>query len=163
MSDLYGVLTRGDAGHTATFEREYETTAADLWSAITEPGRISRWMARVEGDLRPGGRVAVRFDDGDATFDIDVCEPPKTLVVHWIDGDRHTVVRADVHPLGDDRSRLVLAHERLTASSAPQYATGWHYHLDTLAGELSGQPVDRTEWEELAAEYATRQNRAGSR
>ena len=33
----------------------YDTDLADLWSAITEPDRLARWVATVEGDLRLGG------------------------------------------------------------------------------------------------------------
>ncbi|WP_344151009.1 SRPBCC domain-containing protein [Nocardioides koreensis] len=29
----------------------------DLWSALTDPSRLARWLGEVEGDLRPGGEL----------------------------------------------------------------------------------------------------------
>ena len=38
-------------------EDRYDTGIDDLWSALTDPGRLARWYGQVEGDLRPGGAV----------------------------------------------------------------------------------------------------------
>ncbi len=153
MSQLYGVLTRTDDDVAVTFERDYATSAEDLWSALTEPDRLARWMDPVDGDFRPGGEVVVHFDDGDATFAVDVCEAPATLAVRWRHADRDTVVRASVFDLGDDRSRLTLVHEGLTETQAPQYAAGWHWHLDVLEGVITGRETTPPAWEQLAEQY----------
>ena len=36
-------------------EDRYDTDIDDLWSALTDPRRLARWVADVEGDLRLGG------------------------------------------------------------------------------------------------------------
>ena len=33
----------------------FDTGIDDLWAALTEPRRLARWIADVEGDLRLGG------------------------------------------------------------------------------------------------------------
>ena len=38
-------------------EDRYDTDIDDLWSALTDPRRLARWVAEVDGDLRLGGRV----------------------------------------------------------------------------------------------------------
>lgn len=153
MSDLYGVLTRTDDEVAVTFEREYATSCRDLWSALTEPDRLARWMDPVDGDFRTGGEVVVHFDDGDARFAIDTCEAPTLLAVRWR-GERDTVLRASVFDLGGDRARLTLVHERLSEPQAPEYAAGWHWHLAVLEGLLTGREATPPAWDELAGHYA---------
>ena len=43
------------------FERRYEATPAEVWSALTEPERLARWLADAELDLRVGGQYVLRF------------------------------------------------------------------------------------------------------
>lgn len=60
------------------FERRYAATPADVWSAVTEPDRLARWLGPVEGDLRRGGVVRILFEPetGDiATIRVTGCEP----------------------------------------------------------------------------------------
>ena len=78
MSELYGVLSHSGDACKVTFEREYATSSADLWSALTEPGRLTRWLAPADGNLHEGGHAVVHFDDGDARFVIEVCAAPET-------------------------------------------------------------------------------------
>ncbi len=155
MSDVYGVLTRSGDACEVTFERDYATSSADLWSALTDPGRLTRWLAPVEGNLREGGHAVVHFEDEDARFGIEVCTAPETLVVHWQHAEGHTVVRASVFDLGPDRCRLTLVHDALSATQAPGYAGGWHFHLDSLGGLLAESGAARRRWRELAEHYRT--------
>jgi len=51
---ILGSLRSADGKGVVRIEDRYDTEIDDLWSAITDPGRIARWYGRVEGDLRPG-------------------------------------------------------------------------------------------------------------
>jgi uncharacterized protein YndB with AHSA1/START domain len=153
MSDLYGALTRTDDDYAVSFERDYATSRRDLWSSVTEPERVARWLSPIEGDLREGGSFAVHFDDGDARFTIDTCEAPSTLAVRWHHDGRDSVVRISCRDLGADRARLTLVHELLSQAQAPEYAGGWHWHLDTFDGVIGDREADRTDWEDLARHY----------
>lgn len=48
------------------FDQHYPTDPADLWQAVTDPGRLARWFAPVDGPLVVGRDFTIRFDDGDA-------------------------------------------------------------------------------------------------
>ncbi len=139
MTEPRGVLRAVAGSTTASFRRDYDTAASDLWSAITEPDRLARWLDPVTGDLRPGGRAEVHFDDGDSTFEIDICEPPRFLAVRWLHADRETTVTAEVRARGTEASTLLLEHAELTVEQAPMYAAGWHWHLDALGAVLAGE------------------------
>ena len=45
-------------------EDVFDTDPADLWDAVTDPRRLARWIAEVDGDLRVGGMVQARFTSG---------------------------------------------------------------------------------------------------
>jgi uncharacterized protein YndB with AHSA1/START domain len=161
---LDGVLRATPDGHVVRFERDYPTDATDLWRAVTEPDRIARWLAPISGDRREGGRVQVHFDDGASDFDVVTCRAPHELVVHWRQGEgRPTTVTARITPLDDVRARLVLEHERLSAEAAPQYAGGWHWHLDALAATLTGREPGpwQQPFETLQEGYAARVRATG--
>src|ERR1700722_12498624 len=73
---------RSAAGKGAVrIKDRYDTGIDDLWSALTEPGRLASWYGQVEGDLRPGGqfRLHVEDADSDATGRVEACEPPQRL------------------------------------------------------------------------------------
>jgi uncharacterized protein YndB with AHSA1/START domain len=156
MSDLHGVLRHEGAADAVTFEREYGTGVDDLWDALVHPDRLARWFAPVSGDLRLGGTVEVGFDDAPAHFVVEACEAPTTLRVRWLHVDRHSVVRARLEPVSQSLTRLTLVHERLT-TSAPEYAAGWHWYLDSLS-EHTGRATDpRPDWDALAEHYRAAQ------
>ena len=52
---ILGRLRSADGKGVVRIEDRYDTDIDDLWSALTDPSRLSRWYGQVEGDLRPGG------------------------------------------------------------------------------------------------------------
>lgn len=150
--DLIGAL-RLDADRMAVrLERSYGTDAADLWSALTDPARLSRWFARVDGDLRPNGTFCVYFDDEDpderTVGQVRECEPPHRLVVTWHFRDEgESVVRADL-VAGPGGTRLTLEHRRLPRGAAAGYSAGWQTYLEQLGAYLAGQPGRGRQWDQ---------------
>jgi uncharacterized protein YndB with AHSA1/START domain len=82
-SSIRGSLRSVDGRGVVRLEGRFNTDIDDLWSAITDPGRLAQWHAQVEGDLRPGGtfRRNVEADDWEGTGHIEACEAPRRLVV----------------------------------------------------------------------------------
>lgn len=150
MSDLGAVTIDGDRA-SVRFERTYSVPPDELWSALTEPERLARWLAPVEGDLRVGGQVKILFDDGRAGVGhllIRECDRPRTLVADWTFTDEDQgQVRAAVTPRGDG-CRLEFEHRRLPAAEAVGTSGGWHAHLVALGSVLAGQPVT---WADIVA------------
>src|SRR4051812_43724672 len=72
----------GDGDKTVVaLTRTYDADIADVWDAVTDPERLSRWFLPVEGDLRLGGTYQLK---GNAGGTILACEPPRRLLVTWV-------------------------------------------------------------------------------
>jgi uncharacterized protein YndB with AHSA1/START domain len=141
------------------FERRYDATPADVWSALTDPERLARWLAAAELDPRVGGTYVLRFagDDESQTTrgQVLALEPERLLELSWsYPGEPDTVVRFELRPDGDGTT-LVLDHRGLPGSAAPGYGAGWHAHLDSLAAHLrAGDGLDWwSRYSELAPRY----------
>src|SRR5216683_2714019 len=72
-----GGLRSADGNGIVRMQDRFDTDIDDLWSALTDPGRLARWLGEVEGDLRPGGafRLHIESDGWDGTGRVKVCEP----------------------------------------------------------------------------------------
>ena len=72
-----------DGKGVVSMEDRFDTDIDDLWSAMTDPGRLARWLGEVEGDLRLGGEFRARFfaSGWEGTGRVEVCEPPRRLLV----------------------------------------------------------------------------------
>jgi uncharacterized protein YndB with AHSA1/START domain len=156
-SRILGSLRRLDDGRGAvTMEDFYDTDIADLWSALTEPDRLARWIAAVDGDLRPGGEVRTKFTSGhEGPGRIDVCDAPTRLVVTLEPGTPDaTVVEANLTAVGE-RTRLIVEERGLPLPALPDHGAGWQAHVEDLAAHLAGrEPGDwRTRWTELRPAY----------
>jgi len=52
---LLGSLRSAAGKGIVRMEDRVGTDTGDLWSALTDPRRLARWIGEVEGDLRLGG------------------------------------------------------------------------------------------------------------
>ena len=148
-------LPAGEA-YTMELRRRYDAHLDDVWDAITNPERLSRWMKPVTGDLRLGGTFAL---DSGEHGEILRCEPPRLLRVSWMfgpgadewPGTSEVEVRLSAGSAGDTEFALVHA----AAVGEPLFPTygpgaggvGWDLHLLTLAGFLGdGEVLDHEEF-----------------
>ena len=84
-----GTMRSADGNGAVRMEDRYDTDIDDLWSALTEPQRLARWIGDVEGDLRLGGEFQARFTSSwEGPGRVDVCEPPRRLLVTLEPGRR---------------------------------------------------------------------------
>ena len=58
---ILGSLRSADGKGIVRMEDRFGTDIGDLWSVLTDPRRLARWMGDVEGDLRLGGEFRARF------------------------------------------------------------------------------------------------------
>src|SRR5580693_9996770 len=61
---ILGSLRSADGKAVVSVQDRFDTDIDDLWSALTDPRRLARWLGEVEGDLRLGGEFRARFFDG---------------------------------------------------------------------------------------------------
>jgi uncharacterized protein YndB with AHSA1/START domain len=146
----------GDGKGVVRMEDVYETDPHDLWSALTDPERLARWIAHVEGDLRVGGSITARFTSSwEGPGRVDVCDQPNRLVVTMNPGaEDETVIEVVLTPEGD-RTRLVVEDRGIPMGELYAHGAGWQAHVEDLATYLRGDvPADwRTRWQELSPAY----------
>lgn len=148
-----GFLTATGREAAVRFERAFAAPPGDLWSALTEPDRVGRWLGRLGGELHVGGayRLDMADDDADdpagdrATGEVLACEPPARLLVTWsFPGEQPSEVEVHVEAR-EAGSALVLEHRRLTRGGARGYGAGWHTFLDHLGLDLADRGEEWTD------------------
>lgn len=156
MNRILGTMRRIDERRgSVRVEDVYDTDVDDLWSAITEPKRLARWIAVVEGDLKVGGMVQARFTSTwEGPGRIDVCEPPNHLVITMEPGtDDEAVIEAWLASEGL-RARLVVEERGLPFDVLYKHGAGWQAHIEDLGRYLAGGHSNwRARWTELTPVY----------
>jgi uncharacterized protein YndB with AHSA1/START domain len=159
---LLGSLRAVDGKAAVHMEDRYNTDIDDLWSALTDPRRLARWIADVEGDLRLGGEFEASFTSSwKGPGRVDVCEPPRRLLVTMLPGeDDETVIEAQLFADGYG-TRLVVEERGLPLDEAAAHGAGWQAHVEDLAAHLAGMDRTdwRTRWSELTPAYQNQQRR----
>jgi uncharacterized protein YndB with AHSA1/START domain len=156
-SRIMGRLRRlNDVSGAVRMEDVYATDADDLWSALTEPDRLARWIATVEGDLRLGACVQVWFtSNSGGQARIDICDPPRRLLVTLGPGTpEETEIEALLTPAGD-QTRLVIEQRGIPLEELAAHGAGWQAHVEDLGAYLAGREpaVWQPRWSALTPAY----------
>jgi uncharacterized protein YndB with AHSA1/START domain len=155
---LVGSIREVDGKGTVRMEDRFATGVDDLWSALTDPDRLARWMGAIEGDLRLGGEFRARFTSTwEGNGRVDVCDPPRRLAVTLHDEDGETVVAAELTPEGE-YTRLVVEERGFPLNVVAAHGAGWQAHIEDLEAYLAGRPAGDwpARWKELSPAYADR-------
>lgn len=153
---IVGALRSADGKGAVRVEDRYDTDIGDLWSALTDPRRLARWIAEVDGDLRPGGEFHARFTSSwEGPGRVEVCEPPRWLLLR-MSPDQHdeTVIEARLAAEGD-QTVLVIEERGLPLDELAGHGAGWQAHAEDLAAHVAGgEAADwRSRWTELIPPY----------
>jgi len=75
----------GDQDSAVVREVSLDASPVEVWSALTEPDRLSAWLGgRVEIEVRPGGRGTVTREDGvSRRLVVEAVEPGRRLAFRW--------------------------------------------------------------------------------
>jgi uncharacterized protein YndB with AHSA1/START domain len=140
---LGSLRTAGDQGVVRMGDR-LETEIDDVWSALTEPGRLSHWLGEVEGELRPGGEFRAHFfaSGWKGTGRVEACDPPRRLLVLTRDEDEpeagfgHAI---EVTLAADgDATELTWEERGMPVALLAPYGAGIQVHVEDLASYLAG-------------------------
>ena len=148
-------------------EDRYDTDVDDLWSALTDPGRLARWYGQVEGDLRPGGefRLYIESADLEGAGRVEACEPPRRLLVTTRETDESWRKGRGAPPYDEaieatltadgDQTVLVIEVRGMPLDRVAFYGAGWQIHAENLAAYLAGRERGDSEarWGELVPPY----------
>ncbi len=143
MNDKGRIVDLGD--HRAVrFIRHFTASPSEVWSAITEPDRMARWA--FPGDFEPRSGGTLRFDLGEGGVSEGTVlewDEPSVLEYEWAaDTEMPWRVRYELTSDGDGGTILTFDHI-LPDPTVPEFAAGWHWHLDRLATHLAGsEPPD---------------------
>ena len=156
-SRILGSLRSVDGTGVVRLEDRFDTDVDDLWSALTEPDRLARWLGEVEGDLRLGGDFRARYfaSGWEGTGHVDVCEPPRRLLISTKSTDEPDGVIEVTLTADGDQTVLVIEDRGVPVDQIAAYGAGDQIHVEDLAAYLAGgERCDaRARWQELHAEY----------
>jgi uncharacterized protein YndB with AHSA1/START domain len=139
------------------FERRFEAPRERIWRALTDPAELAGWLAPAEIDMRVGGSVVLKFEDGEERGTITELREPELLAYTWNEGKTDSLVRFELEP-ADGGTRLTLRHTFDGVVDLPSYGGGWHHHLELLTAQVVGRPAgwDSIRFRELKSEYERR-------
>jgi uncharacterized protein YndB with AHSA1/START domain len=152
---ILGSLREADGRGIIHVEDVYPTDIDDLWSAISQPARLSRWLVTIEGDISIGGSFTASFTSGwEGPGRVDVCDPPHRLVITTFGNPDETVMEATLTPEGTG-TRLVIEERGILLEDALYHGAGWQAHIEDLALYLAGKETSNWEhrWKQLVPLY----------
>ena len=162
---ILGSLRSADGNGVVRIEDRYDTDIDDLWSALTDPGRLARWLGEVEGDLRLGGEFRARFFDGwDGTGSVEACEPPRRLLLLTTQpGQAHEHFIEVTLAADGDQTILVWEERGMPLDQLAAYGAGIQVHVEDLAAHLAGRERCDADarWGELLPAYQVLAAKAG--
>ena len=154
---ILGTLRAADGKGVVRLEDRFDTDIDDLWSALTDPRRLARWLGEVEGDLRQGGEFRARYfaSGWEGTGRVEVCEPPQRLLILTKSPDEPDGVIEATLTADGDQTILVIEDRGLPLEQIAAYGAGDQVHVEDLAAYLAGgERCDaRARWQELHPAY----------
>ena len=155
---ILGSLRSADGTGVVRVEDRFGTGIGDLWSALTDPLRLARWMGEVEGDLRLGGEFRARFfaSGWEGTGRVETCEPPRRLLLMTRQPDQPDEHVIEV-TLAADGDQTILAWEErgMPLDHLAAYGAGIQVHVEDLAAHIAGHERGDAgaRWAELLPAY----------
>ncbi len=155
---IIGSLRSAGGKGVVRIEDHFETDIDDLWSALTDPSRLVRWLGEVEGDLRLGGEFRARFfaSGWEGTGRVEACEPPRRLLVLTKQPDKPDEQVIEVTLAADgDQTILVWEERGMPLDQLAGYGAGIQVHVEDLAAYIAGQERCDADarWNELYPAY----------
>lgn len=138
-----GRVVRDAEGMRLEFVRVLDAPIHEVWSALTESERTTRWFGAWTGDPSTGTIELVltaEDDDSAQTVRILECTEPTRLVVEAPSPDGPWLLSAALTSDGGSTT-LVFTHRMAEPYDASSIGPGWQYYLDRFDAVVSGGPV----------------------
>ena len=146
---ILGSLRSADGMGVVRMEDRVLATIDSVWSALTDPSRLSRWLGDIEGDLRLGGEFHARFlaSGWQGMGRVEACEPSRRILVLTTDAAEPSEESAkpgegsiEVTLAADGDQTVVVWEERgMPLEYIAAYGAGIQIHVEDLAAFLSGR------------------------
>jgi uncharacterized protein YndB with AHSA1/START domain len=154
---ILGTLASRDGKGVVRMQDRLDAPIDDVWAALTDAGRLARWLGTVDGDFTLGGKLRAHFFDGwEGTGRVEACEPRQHLLV-VTQHDRQSyeqVTEISLTPDGD-QTRVVWEERGMTLEQVAPYGAGVQLHIEDLAAHLAGRERGDAEarWKDLLPAY----------
>ena len=154
---ILGSLRSADGKGVVRMEDRFSSSIDDVWSALTDPSRLARWMGEVEGDLRLGGEFRFHFfaSGSQGTGRVDACEPPRLLLLAMALGQPDEDVIEVTLAADRDQAVLVWEERGMPLDLLAAYGAGVQIHVEDLGAHLAGRERGDADarWNELQRAY----------
>jgi uncharacterized protein YndB with AHSA1/START domain len=155
---ILGSLRSADGKGVVRMQDRFDTNIDDLWSALTDPRRLARWIGEVEGDLRLGGEFQARFFSSgwEGTGRVEACEPPRRLLLLTEQPGQSGEHVIEVTLTADgDHTILVWEERGMPLEYLAAYGSGIQVHVEDLAAHIAGRERGDADarWGELLPAY----------
>jgi uncharacterized protein YndB with AHSA1/START domain len=152
-----GTLRVVDGIGIVRLEDRFDTDIDDLWSALTDPLRLARWLGEIDGDLRQGGEFRARYfaSGWEGICRVEVCEPPQRLLISAKSPDEPDGLVEATLTADGDHTILVIEDHGVPQDQIAAYGAGNQIHIEDLAAYLAGRERcdPRARWQELHPAY----------
>jgi uncharacterized protein YndB with AHSA1/START domain len=138
---ILGSLRSAEGKGVVRMEDRFDADVDDVWSALTDPRRLVRWLGEVDGDLRLGGEFSAHFfaSGWEGTGRIEACEPPQQLLVVTKQADQPEEQVIEITLTADGDETVVVWEERgMPLDLRAAYGAGVQVHVEDLAAYLAG-------------------------
>lgn len=153
---ILGSLRSAEGKGIVRLEDRFDTDIDDLWSALTDPRRLSRWIGEVEGELRLGGEIRTHFfaSGAEGTGRVEACDPPHRLLVltKHTDAPYELVIEATLTADGA-QTILVVEQRGMPLDLLHGYGAGNQIHFEHLAAYLAGRLPRNTPERDIGARW----------
>ncbi|MEV6411837.1 SRPBCC family protein [Kribbella sp. NPDC051718] len=142
-------VTRSGERRTVRLRRPYDATPAEVWSACTEPERVTRWIGELTGDRILGGELRLRMTaDETVVLRIEACDEPHRLQATWsTDSEPDSRIELTLEEQGAG-TVLTLEHSLLSDEQAAGKGLGWEDFLNRLHELLAGRDPAAVSWDD---------------
>jgi uncharacterized protein YndB with AHSA1/START domain len=135
---------RRDGGYVeAKLIRLFWRRPDEIWTALTEPAELAKWLAPGRIEPHAGGRVRLDFAESGTVIDSEVSafEDGRAVEFSWSrEGEPLRPVRWCVAPSGVG-ARLTVTLKTPEGEDAARACAGWEAHLEMLEATLEGAPI----------------------
>jgi uncharacterized protein YndB with AHSA1/START domain len=156
-SRIVGGLRAADGSGVVRLEARFVADQNDVWSALTDPRRLSLWLGDLQGNLRLGSEVRARFvaTGWEGTLGVDACDrAERLLIITRSPGEPECVIEVTLAAEGA-QTIAVFEDRGLPLDQIAAYGAGDQVLVEDLAAHLAGlgRCDARARWQELHPGY----------
>ncbi|MET3698244.1 uncharacterized protein YndB with AHSA1/START domain [Bacillus oleivorans] len=156
---MEAVVKKADEGYLAIFERQFHHSVEQVWNWLTQPEKLSEWLAEAEVELKEGAPFTLTFTKTEGNVmagTVQKIEVPYVFEFIWeTDSPEASLVHWELQNKGQG-CQLYFTQNFSDPTHLPTMLAGWHVHLEMLSSSLDGKELDFPwdRWEELHIYYA---------